>query len=157
MSKKYITKNGLQKKMQQLKELDLQAFELQKRIGEVVSIDNDLRENPEYLALQLRATHEIPRQKRKLQESITDVVIIENEPEFIHFDGTKVIIGSRLTLLFDGEEEQYTILGNDEGDIDSDVISCDSDLARALLGHSLHETVVFRGISIVIQKIEKFE
>ena len=98
----------------------------------------DLRENAEYSAAKERQGFieaRIAEIKHKLQEA----QIIETP------DGSSetVIFGStvRIVDLQSGEEKQYTLVGQEEADIKKGLISVQSPIGRALIGHKVGETV----------------
>ena len=98
----------------------------------------DLRENAEYSAAKERQGFieaRIAEIKHKLQEA----QIIET-PEG---SGDTVIFGStvRIVDLQSGEEKQYTLVGQEEADIKKGLISVQSPIGRALIGHKVGETV----------------
>lgn len=117
--------------------------------------DNDLRENPEFMELRVKAMHTLPSQKEKILWRIKEAVIIEETPEYQNFDGSIVIVGSIVTFIMDGIEERFTILGSGEGDFDNDTIAYDAPLAQAILGKKLGDVVTFNSRTIVIKKIER--
>ena len=98
----------------------------------------DLRENAEYAAAKERQGFieaRIAEIKHKLQEA----QIIET-PEG---SSDTVIFGStvRIVELHSGEEKQYTLVGQEEADIKKGLISVQSPIGRALVGHKVGETV----------------
>ena len=98
----------------------------------------DLRENAEYSAAKERQGFieaRIAEIKHKLQEA----QIIET-PEG---SSETVIFGStvRIVDLQSGEEKQYTLVGQEEADIKKGLISVQSPIGRALIGHKVGETV----------------
>lgn len=98
----------------------------------------DLRENAEYSAAKERQGFieaRIAEIKHKLQEA----QIIET-PEG---SSETVIFGStvRIVDLQTGEEKQYTLVGQEEADIKKGLISVQSPIGRALIGHKVGETV----------------
>ena len=99
----------------------------------------DLRENAEYAAAKERQGFieaRIAEIKHKLQEA----QIIEN-PEG---SSETVIFGStvRILDLQSGDEKQYTLVGQEEADIKNGLISVQSPIGRALIGHKIGDTVV---------------
>lgn len=80
-------------------------------------------------------------------------IIIEDMPEYINFDGETVIIGCKVRLDFDGDEECYWIKGTNEMDIDHDVMSCESPLSVCLLGKKVGDEIEFRGAKIKVLEV----
>ena len=56
MENYYITKNGYKKLYEDYLNIDKEITEVNKMMGESVKRDNDLRENPEFMELRVRAT-----------------------------------------------------------------------------------------------------
>ncbi len=155
MNKEYISKKGHEELYKIYLNFDNQIAQCQKEMGKSAKRDNDLRENPEYMELRVKAMYTLPEQKRMAYERYNNAIIIEDMEEYKKFDGSYVIIGSKVRLLIDNEEEIYTILGNKEGNIDENIISCESPIAQAILGKKLGETIIFNNMHITILSVEK--
>lgn len=121
-----------------------EEIEIQKQIGDSVRMDNDLRENPDYMALQTKAMTEIKTKIARIKEVLFNCKIIEDSMEYTEADNSKVIIGAIVTIEYSDEsQEQYRILGYDEADLDNNVISYLSPLGTSLLGKKIGETFEF--------------
>jgi len=156
MAKYYITKAGFQQLYEDYLNVDNEINEANKMMGESVKRDNDLRENPEFMELRVKAMYELPAKKQTLWDKYNSATIIEETEEYLQFDGKTVIRGSKVKLSFDGEDIcEYKIKGSDEGDINNDILSCEAPMAQALLGKQLGTVVEFNGMSIEILEIEK--
>lgn len=156
MLKYYITKEGYQQLYEDYLNVDNEITDANKMMGESVKRDNDLRENPEFMQLRVKAMYELPTKKRTLWDKYRSAIIIEESEEYLQFDGKTVIRGSKVKLDFDGQDIcEYQIKGSDEGDLNNDILSCDAPMAQALLGKQLGTVVVFNGISIEILEIER--
>lgn len=93
----------------------------------------DRSENAEYIYGKKRL-REIDRRIRYLSKRLADIKVVRAPPT----DQNKVYFGARLTLLYPDEREQTVCLvGPDEIDPSSGLISIDSPLARAVLGKCL--------------------
>lgn len=149
-----ISKKGYKKLCEELKNVDSEIAETQRKMGESAKCDNDLRENPEYMELRVKAMYILPQKKHKLYERTRDCKIIEKTSEYKNFDGN-VIVGSKVKIICDGEEETYIILGDNEGDIDNNILSCKAPFAQALLGKHIKEIVSFNGMIIQIEEITR--
>ena len=103
-----ISKKGYKKLCEELKNVDGEIIETQREMGESAKRDNDLRENPEYMELRVKAMYTLPQKKQKLYERVKDCKIIEETNEYKNFDGN-VIVGSKVKVICDGEEETYII------------------------------------------------
>ncbi len=151
----YITRKGYEKLYQDFLQMESKIIEAHKKMGESAKRDNDLRENSEYMDLRVQAMYSLPEKRKQLFQRYQTAIIIEETDDYKKFDGTKVIIGSKVQLIFDGYEEEYTILGNEEGNLDEDIISCESPLAQVLIGKKVGETIDFNGISIKIISVKR--
>lgn len=127
-----------------------------KTIGIGDSIDGELRENPELIELRVKAMYMTRQKKDILREKIRKAIIIEDMEEYINFDNETVIIGSVVNLTIDDEEEKYTILGNDESDIENDILAANAPLVKEILGHKVNDTVFFNNMKIKILSVSKY-
>lgn len=117
---------------------------IQKQIGDSVRMDNDLRENPDYMALQTKAMTEMKVKINKIKEVLFNCKIIEDSIEYKVSDNSEVYIGAHVKVEFsDSYVEEYRILGYDEADIDNNIISYLSPLGNSLLGKKIGETFEF--------------
>ncbi|AWL12274.1 Transcription elongation factor GreA [Saliniradius amylolyticus] len=109
----------------------------------------DLKENAEYHAAreqQAFCEGRIQDIEAKLSNSqIIDVTKIPNNG--------KVIFGATVTLLDldDDKEIKYQIVGDDEADIKSNLISVNSPIARGLIGKELDDVVSIKTPSGVVE------
>lgn len=154
MEKYYISQAGYEKLYEEFLNVDNEINDVNRKMGESVKRDNDLRENPEFMELRVKAMYELPNKKNELWNKYNSSIIIENMEEYKNFDGKKVIIGSRVTLNFAGEICKYTILGNDEGDFKKDILSCQAPIARTLLNKKVGDVLKFNESIIEILGIE---
>lgn len=98
----------------------------------------DLRENAEYAAAKERQGF-IEARIAEIEQKLTDAQIIEapsNNSETVIFGATV-----RLVDMEAGEEKQYTLVGQDEADIKKGMISVQSPIGRALIGHRVGDVV----------------
>ena len=155
MKAKLISRAGLAKIKAEFDAIDVEIQKTIREMGESAKRDNDLRENPEFMELRVKAMHTLPAQKENLYWKIKDAVIIEDTCEYQNFDGSTVIVGSIVTFTMDGAEKKLTILGTMEGDFKNNIISCDAPLAHAMLDKHVGDTFDFNLKTIVIKKIER--
>lgn len=156
MDKFYITKDGFKKLYEEYLNVDNEILEVNKKIGESVKRDNDLRENPEFMQLRVKAMYELPAKKKSLWEKYNSAIVIEETDEYLHSDGKKVVRGCYVKIDIDQEEIcEYQIKGSDEGDLRKNILSCDAPMAQALLGHSTGEVIDFNGLQVKILEIRK--
>lgn len=155
MKNELISRAGLVKLKAEFEAIDAEIQKTLNEMGESAKRDNDLRENPEFMELRVKAMHTLPAQKEKLYWKIKEAVIIEDTCEYQEFDGTTVIVGVIVTFTMDGAEKTFTILGSTEGDFKNNIIACDAPLAQAMLGKHVDDVFSFNSRTIVIKKIER--
>lgn len=155
MKNELISRAGLVKLKAEFGAIDVEIQKTLNEMGESAKRDNDLRENPEFMELRVKAMHILPAQKEKLYWKIKEAVIIEDTREYQEFDGTIVIVGAIVTFTMEGAEKKFTILGSTEGDLKNSILACDAPLAQALLGKHVGDTFSFNSRTIVVKKIEK--
>ena len=136
-----ITQEGLQKLKDELNELkSVRRIEISQRIKEAIAL-GDLSENAEYDAAREEQGH-IEGRIAELEGKIPALQVID--PKTVAA-GDRIVFGATVTL-YDEEEDSnvtYQIVGDDEADIKKNLISVSSPIARALIGKSEGDTVVF--------------
>lgn len=155
MKTELISKAGLARLEAEVESIDAEIQQTINEMGKSAKRDNDLRENPEFMELRVKAMHTLPAKKEKLCWKVKNAVIIEETPEYLNFDGNTVIVGSTVTFTMDGEEEKYTILGTTEGDWKNGIIACDTMLAETMLGKHVGDTFDCNSMIGTIKKVEK--
>ena len=155
IEKYYVTREGYEKLLEEYYNIDKLYTETTKAMGKSDEMDSDLRENPEYMELRVKAMYAIPRKKKELFEQLNNSVIIEDTEEFKNWDKETVITKCRVSLVIDGEIEIYDILGANESNFDQNILSCEAPLVKALLGHKKGDMIIFNDIKIKIQNIEE--
>ena len=155
MAKEYISRKGYEELYQMYLEVHKQIQDTMKKMGESAKRDNDLRENPEYMELRVQAMYTLPQKKENLFTRYQNAIIIEETEEYKKFDGNTIIMGTKVKLMIDGEVEEYKILGNNEGNLNLSILSCEAPIAKAVMQKHLKETVQFNGMEISILSIEK--
>ena len=73
--------------------------------------------------------HELLAKKKSLWDKWNAAIVIEDTEEYKNFDGKTVIRGSVVKINMDDEECEYQIKGSDEGNINEDILSCETLLA----------------------------
>ncbi len=138
MAVKYLTPEGkkqLEEKLQYLK--TVKRPEVVKKIG-LAREFGDLSENSEYDAAKDEQAL-IESQIAEIEDTLLNAVIIKKSD----IDTSKVNLGTKVKLYdeeFD-EEVEYTIIGSDESDPKRGLISNESPVGAALLGHKAGEIV----------------
>lgn len=130
----YITKNGLKKLKNELKELkETKVPEIAKRIQNARD-SGDISENAEYEG----AKQEQARTEGKiseLEDIIKNVKISNNNKK------GDIAVGSRVVVHIDGNEERFYIVGALEADPLKNRISHESPIGSALLGKKIGDKV----------------
>ena len=150
-----ISRKGYEKLCKEYHLMDQKIIDTQRKMGESAKRDNDLRENPEFMELRVKAMYTLPAEKEKLYKRMHDCMIIEECEFYKSFDGSKVIPGSKVVYDIDGETETLTILVDNESDLDNDIISAATPMAKALIDKHINETIDFNGMKIIIKSIER--
>ena len=98
----------------------------------------DLAENAEYHAAKEAQSH-LERKIAELQDKIARVRIVDTSS----IPSDKVYLYARVTVKDqrNGVEIEYTIVPPGEADVDNDIISVESPVARAMLGKAVGDTV----------------
>ena len=151
----YVSRAGYKKMYEDYLAYGEEIKRVNREVGESAARDRDLRENPEFMSLRVKAMYELPSQREVLYRKYQEAVIIEDTDSYKNFDGKTVIVGSIVDLDFDDEPCTYTILGDDEGDIDNDILSCNAPIAQALIGKKVGDKLEWQGESIKILKVSR--
>ena len=153
----YFTREGFEKLKYEYDTID-EVHEITTRaMGKSDEMDSDLRENPEFMELRVKAMYSIPNRKKELGRQIRNAIIIEDSDEYKNWDGQTVIRKSIINITVDGEDETYNILGYNEGDLQENILSCEAPLVLALLGHKIGESIKFNDMNITINNVTKIE
>lgn len=133
--KTYVTKEGLAKLKSELKELKTnKRKEIAWRIQEAKEL-GDLSENAEY--------GEAKDEQAFIEGRIIELENIMKNVEVIpeKSTGDIVQVGSTVTFATDQGEKQYTIVGSNEANPLKGLISNESPLGQAFIGHKLGDKV----------------
>jgi transcription elongation factor GreB len=101
--------------------------------------NGDRSENGDYIYGK-RRLREIDRRVRYLNKRLDELTVVDQAPA----NQDKVYFGA-LVMVEDeaGEQQEYRIVGPDEFDLSTNKLSMDSPLARALLGKSIDDEILF--------------
>lgn len=101
----------------------------------------DLSENAEYDAAREKQSM-VEGRIRELEVKVAGAQVIDPS----QFDTSKVVFGVTVTILDadSGEEQTWTLVGEDEADLKQSKISIASPLARALVGKSVGDQLEIR-------------
>lgn len=111
----------------------------------------DLSENFEYKSARARAEY-LAARSGKLQTELQHVRVLEPA----QIDTTAVRVGTKVTLSNGDVRRDVTILGPWESAPEKGVYSNQSDVAKALIGHSAGEIVTFMGNDYQIESIRRW-
>ena len=136
-----MTRPGYEKLQAELKKLKSEERpEIVKEI-EIARAHGDLSENAEYHAAKDRQGH-IEARIRLVEDKLARAQIIEptgEAPKDVRFGVTVVLLDVE-----SGDEVSYTIVGEEESDASSGLISVTSPIGRALLGKAVDAAVTVR-------------
>lgn len=131
-----ITKRGFEK----LRE-NLQRLKKEERPKVIQAISDarghgDISENAEYEAAKEQQSH-VEGRIKWLEDRLARAQVIDTS----NIPRDKVVFGTTVLLedLSSGNEIRYTIVGEDEADVDNGSISVTSPIARALIGKQLDD------------------
>lgn len=106
----WVSREGFKKINDKYDAVLQEEIKIQKQIGDSVRMDNDLRENPDYMALQTKAMTEIKTKIAKVKEVLFSCKIIEDSVEYQNADNSEVFIGAVVSLKYSDEsQEQFKI------------------------------------------------
>lgn len=135
--KQYFTKEGLQKLKDELKDIKENQVQETKRLIAEARAFGDLKENAGYHDARDKMSFLLGRIEQ-LEIAINEAVIKEKDDSI-----NTIQIGSKIKIMFDGEEQNYEIVAPTESDILKNKISYHSPLGQKLIGKSLGEEFNF--------------
>ncbi len=131
----YVTKEGLEKLRTELKELKtVKRKEISLRIQEAKEF-GDLSENAEYSEAKTEQGFTEGR-IIEIENIIKNAMVIADEVA-----GGLVQVGSTVTVESDTGKRTYTIVGSNESDPTTGLISNESPLGQAFIGHKVGDEV----------------
>jgi transcription elongation GreA/GreB family factor len=134
----YLTRKGISVLAQKQKELVEELEKSTRAMGHSASLDNDLRENPEFMQLRTKVTYELPRKIAKLESVVRLAKLIEDAEHILNQDFHEVMAGTEVEMKSeDGELRVHSILGYEEGDPQKGIVSYLSPVGEKLM----HKTV----------------
>ncbi len=153
MNPYYFTEKGYEKLKEEIDKLErFIKHDISKEIG-AAREHGDLKENAEYEAAKNKQPNYMAK-LGQLQQRFSNARIIRKED----LPPDTISLGKRVKIreVGSGEEDEYTILGEGETDIDKGIISYQSPLAKALINHKKGE-VVEAQLPVGIKKYEILE
>ncbi len=123
----YLTSEGKKKLEKELAGLIIKRPEISTRIQRAKDM-GDLKENADY--------HDAKDEQGMMEGRIREIQAILNESQVMekNSSGGVIVFGSRITVVINGKEKEYEIVGESEANPLVGKISSESPLAKALLG-----------------------
>lgn len=133
----YLTKEGFDKKMEELRALEAQRPLIKQAIAEARD-KGDLSENAEYDAAK-EAQGMLEMKIAKLKELVASARIIDDSK----LNTNEVQLLNKVTIknVKNGMQMTYTIVSESEADLKAFKISSNTPIAKALLGHKVGDLV----------------
>ncbi|WPU55909.1 GreA/GreB family elongation factor [Stenotrophomonas acidaminiphila] len=139
----YVTRRGLGLLAQKQKDLVEDLERSTRAMGHSASLDNDLRENPEFMQLRTKVTYELPSKIAELRSVMRLARLINDSEHIKNQDFHEVLPGVEVEMESeDGEIRVHSILGYDEGDPQQGIVSYLSPVGEELLHKAVGDEVV---------------
>jgi len=144
---------SIEAKRNELNQILKQEIPVNRKAIEEARALGDLRENFEYKSARQRHEYLTAR-----AIELKDQLARARPVDLAHLDASQVRVGTRVRLTGDdGQERLLTILGPWESDPDAGVISYESELGSALLGHGPGATIEVGGNRYTVAEITLYE
>lgn len=150
----YYTREGFKKLRKSLDESRIDYEQSLRRLGGIEK-DNNLSESTEFIQERFKVTYTYSAERSKIIENLNNAIIIEDTEEFKSWDGQTISRKCEVTVDYNGTEITYKILGENEADIDNDVLSCSAPIVLCMLGHRVGEFIDFNGNTIYVENIRR--
>ena len=151
-----ISRKGYEKLKREYKQIEVEILKTTKEIKDSAFRNPDEEENLELRELKVKAFETLPARRNEIYHILHNSKIIEDLKEY-DISNKKVSVGKTVKLSFNGDEETFTILGEHEGDITKNIVSCNAPLIKLIIGKQVGDTVEFNGIKVKILEISKYE
>lgn len=139
----YVTRKGLGLLAKKQKDLFEDLEKSTRAMGHSARLDNDLRENPEFMQLRTKVTYEIPSKLAELENVMRLSRLIDDTEHIQNQDFHEVLPGVEVELESDdGELRVHSILGYEEGDPQKGIVSYLSPVGEKLLHKEVGDEVV---------------
>lgn len=133
----YLTREGYDKKMEELAALEAQRPQIKQAIAEARD-KGDLSENAEYDAAK-EAQGMLEMKIAKLKELVASARIIDDSK--LNTDEVQLLNKVTIKNLGNGMQMTYTIVSESEANLKEMKISSNTPIAKALLGHKVGDKV----------------
>lgn len=139
----YVTRKGLELLAKKQKYLVEDLEKSTRAMGHSASLDNDLRENPEFMQLRTKVTYELPSKIAELENVMRLARLINDSEHIQNQDFHEVLPGVEVELESeDGERRVHSILGYEEGDPQKGIVSYLSPVGEKLLHKGVGDEVL---------------
>jgi transcription elongation factor GreA len=136
----YVSCSGMQRLLNQRKAIEQDIVDTQRKIGETTNLDNDLRENPEYMELAVHASAVLPKKLIDISELLSKCKIFEDGYEKKR-DFSIISIGDKITVQKDDKIYTYIIGGYGDSDMEKNILAYNTPLGKAFIGKKLYDVV----------------
>lgn len=138
----YVTRKGLVNLANRQKDLVENLEKSTRAMGHSASLDNDLRENPEFMQLRTKVTYELPNKIAELENVIRFARLINDSEHIQNQDFHEVLPGMEVEMESeDGEIRTHSILGYEEGNPEKGIVSYLSPVGERLLHKAVGDEV----------------
>ena len=136
-----LTREEYEKLQKKETELLDEKTTIRDRLKEIALLTSEYEDDVEYKSLKRKLESIIPTKIKQIREKMRVAKIIEHDT--IQFDGETVTIGTKVFLDYGDETMELSILAIDEVDSDNGIISCNSPIAKVILGKKKGDIVKF--------------
>lgn len=131
----WVSHRGLKELIERREKIRAEIDQARQDMVESVQMDNDLRENPGYMALRTKLMYTLPRDLAEIEQIIQSSRVFEDTDEFKLSTFEMVQLGARVTLAYDdGRVVSYLLLGYNETNLRGGIISYQTPLGKAIMG-----------------------
>lgn len=159
MSTKYlISQKKLKSLYKELKYWEEEIINVKRKMGESTSIDNDLRENSEYLQLTQDLQYKIPTKINEINILINDCNLLDEN--YFSFRNTSESVSIFDEIILEDENAKiykYIIVGFNESDINKNWISYKAPIISKVFNKKEGYVFEFNNIEYELIQIEKKE
>lgn len=139
----YVTRKGLGFLAQKQRDLVEDLEKSTRAMGQSASLDNDLRENPEFMQLRTKVTYELPSKIAELESVMRMARLINDSDHIQKQDFQEVLPGLEVEMESEeGEIRVHSILGYEEGDPQRGIVSYLSPVGEKLMHKAVGDEVV---------------
>lgn len=149
----YYTREGFKKLRNSLDELRIEYEQSLRNLGGVER-ENNLSESTEFIQERFKVTYTYNAERSRIIQNLNNAIIIEDTEEYENWDGQTISRKCEVTIDYEGMQITYKILGENEADLDNDVLSCSAPLVISLLGHKVGDFIDHNGATIYVENIK---